>query len=80
MRLRRSNSTPSDTRPATSRRGTLDARRKMPGRRHGAGERPEVGAPPSPMSSTVRPTRYGMSTPALIASAASTSDAITPRR
>ena len=56
MRLRRSYSTPSETRPATSRRVTLNRSRRTPAADHRERERPQVW-PPSRMSFTVRPTR-----------------------
>jgi hypothetical protein len=79
MRLRRLNSTPSDTRPATSRRTTEKARRST------ATATSTIASvvsesPPFSMSSTVRPTRNGISTPVPMAAAASANDATTPRR
>ena len=78
MRLRRSYSTPSETWPATRRRDTLNVRRSSAGGRDGDGQGPQV-APPLSISSTVRPTSRGMSTPAPIAAAARTKETPTPR-
>ena len=79
MRLRRSYSTPSETRPAISRRTTLNVRRISPAPRiaSASGQRSWL---PWRISSTVRPTRNGISVPTPIATAASRNDAITPRR
>ena len=79
MRLRRSYSTPSDTRPATMRRLTLNASRSTPAAATVAASGQRL-SPPLPISSTVRPTRYGMSTPTPMAAAASANDTITPLR
>ncbi len=56
MRLRRSYSTPSETRPATSRRDTLKASRKIPAAATPAASGHRF-TPPLSISSTVRPTR-----------------------
>ncbi len=79
MRLRRSYSTPSDTRPATSRRNALSTKRSAAAARMAptSGQR---FAWPSRMSSTVRPTRYGIATVMPIARPASTNDQMTPER
>ena len=79
MRLRRSYSTPSETRPATSRRDTLKASLKTPAPATASASGQRL-APPLSISLTVCPTRYGMSTPVPIANAASTNEKITPRR
>ena len=79
MRLRRSYSTPSETRPATSRRETLNASRSTPAAATAiaSGQR---SVPPPRISSTVRPTRNGIRTPVPIAAAASTNEAATAPR
>ena len=79
MRLRRSYSTPSDTRPAIRRLETLNASRSSPA----AAIAPTSGhrsVRPWRIRSMVRPTRKGMITPAPIAIAASAKDRVTPRR
>ena len=78
MRLRRSYSTPSETRPATTLRATLNTSRSTPAPATASASGQRF-APSLPMSSTVRPTRYGTSTLTPIAAAARTNDRITPR-
>ena len=79
MRLRRLNSTPSDTRPATRRRTTENASLSTATATIASASVLSE-SPPFSMSSTVRPTRNGISTPVPIAAAASANDAATPRR
>ena len=79
MRLRRSNSTPSDTRPATSLRTTENTSRSSPAATSAMASVVSE-SPPSSMSSTVRPIRKGISTPMPIAAAARTNEITTPRR
>ena len=78
IRLRRSYSTPSETRPAIRRRETLNASRSSPA----AAIAPTSGhrsVRPWRIRSMVRPTRKGMITPAPIAIAASAKDHATAR-
>src|SRR3954462_15149185 len=79
MRLRRSYSTPSETRPEINRRATLNTSLISPAPRiaNASGQR---FVSPLRISSTVRPTRNGISTPVPIATAASENETITPRR
>ena len=79
IRLRRSYSTPSETVPATIRRATLNTSRSTPATATAIASGQRL-APPLPMSSTVRPTRYGISTLTPIAAPASRNERITPRR
>src|SRR4051795_2233689 len=79
IRLRRSYSTPSETRPAISRRRTLNASRTRAAPRIAIASGQRF-VSPLRISSTVRPTRNGISTPVPIATAASTNETITPRR
>jgi hypothetical protein len=76
--LRRSNSTPSETRPATSRRATLKTSRSTPAAAIAAAN--GHSRFPVSIASTVSPTRKGSRTPKPVAAAASAKDAATPLR
>ena len=80
MRLRRSSSTPSDTRPATSRRATVSPRRRTPAARIASPSVVRPALSPSWIWSMARPVSHGMATVMTIATAASSPDQTTPLR